>query len=117
MAKIREYNYQTEKDITEALCIKETIKKMVDNINENYLLKRIYNLVSYIYIYKTGKSISAIDQQEEIDVNITKKYLIIKEITELHNERTLRLIYLFIMGISRNNNKYSSIDQGDEIHE
>jgi hypothetical protein len=34
---------------------KEAIKKMVDNINEEHLLKRIYNLVSYIYIHKAGK--------------------------------------------------------------
>ena len=35
--------------------MKETIKNMVDNINDYNLLLRIYNLVSYIYINKAGK--------------------------------------------------------------
>jgi hypothetical protein len=33
--------------------VKELIKEMVDNIDEMHLLKRIYDLVSYIYIHKS----------------------------------------------------------------
>ena len=35
--------------------IKNIIKDMIDKIDEYQLLKRIYNLVSYIYTHKAGK--------------------------------------------------------------